>query len=133
MTVNKILSDIAPKDKLASMITVYNKCDLSYTEIDENVMSSNYFMISSKTGAGVDDLEMTIEQKLMKLLSFIKLSLRIEQGSDEYGYLNKNSIIKQQQVCVDNQQFIDVQVFMNKTNAIKFIKLFPNVKITPKN
>lgn len=87
-------------------------------------------MISSKTGQGIEKVRENIENALMKQLGFIEINLEIPQGGDELAYLYKHSIIKEIHENSENLNNIIAKVMMNKTNALKFVNLFPNVKIS---
>lgn len=132
-SVVEILTELAPEDKIKNMLTIYNKCDNveNYEKkvglLDKN--SRKYF-ISCKTGLGIADIKNTIEKFIYKQMDFIELKLKVEQGSEEFAFLNKNSIIKETSEHEDDPQYLAVSVLINKVNALKLIKLYPNVKIS---
>jgi 50S ribosomal subunit-associated GTPase HflX len=94
-----------------------------------NKEESNAYYVSCKTGQGLTQIKQIIEKKIYKILEYIKLSLKISQGSEEMAYLYKNSIVRQTKDC-DDSQYVIMNIMINKVNAFKFIKLFPNVTIS---
>jgi GTP-binding protein HflX len=131
-TVNKILKELAPEKKLKSMLTVYNKYDQAEPlEKTKEEVDNSVFFISCKTLFGFDHLRREIEARILKLLDYIELNLKVEQGGQELAFLYKNSIIKEikQLENVQQSQFCVANVYMNKENALKLIHLFPNIKI----
>ena len=131
-SVIEILTELAPEDKLKNMITIYNKCDLTHgnKEIDyTNSDKSNVYNVSCKTGQGMARVKQLIERTIYKILDFIELNLNVGQGSEEMAFLYKNSIVKETKESND-PQFVIMNIMINKVNALKFIKLFPNVTIS---
>ena len=129
-TVVEILNDLASEEKLKKMITVYNKCDLikDFEAIKEDLKDK--FCISCETGLGIAGLKTVIEAEVYKRMQFMRIKLKLSQGGPEIAYLYKSSIIEQIDEFDDDPQFISATVLINKVNAIKFIKLFPQVKIS---
>jgi 50S ribosomal subunit-associated GTPase HflX len=130
-SVIEILSELAPEDKLKNMLTIYNKCDLVQGEEPDysNKEESNAYYVSCKTGQGLAQIKQIIEKKIFKLLEYIQLNLKVSQGSEEMAYLYKNSIVKETKDSNDSQ-YVIMNIMINKVNALKFIKLFPNVTIS---
>lgn len=125
-SVNEILSSLAPQDKLKDMLTVYNKSDkCKNLEIEQN---ENKLIVSCTRGYGLDRLINLIEEKIIKKLGYLQINLKIAQGSEEFFYLNKNCVILEINEC-ENSQFVKMKVLFNKSNAFKFINLYPNIEI----
>ncbi|CAF0786977.1 unnamed protein product [Brachionus calyciflorus] len=127
-SVNKILLDLAPEEKMKDMLTVYNKID----KVKHFPKSSDTerIMISCKKGDGLIELRNLIEKKILKKLGYLEITLRVAQGSEEFSYLYKNSIVKEVSECDQDSNFVNLKVLFNKSNALKFIKIYPNVKIS---
>jgi hypothetical protein len=68
----------------------------------------------------------------MKQLGYIELYLLVPQGGQELAYLYKHAIIKELNENPDDLNNIVVCAMLNKGNALKFVNLFPNVKISKK-
>lgn len=125
-SVNEILSSLAPKEKLKDMLTVYNKSDkCKNLEIQPD---ENKVIISCTKGHGLDQLKNLIEEKIFKKLGYLQINLKIAQGSEEFFYLNKNCIVLEINEC-ENSQFVKMKVLFNKSNAFRFINLYPNIEI----
>jgi GTP-binding protein HflX len=137
-SVDEILAELAPENMLHDMIKIYNKCDriknfdqvVSAKRAGSDSNSQNSYFISCQTGYGIADLKKTIESKIYKKLNFIQLKLKIGQGSDEMAFLYKNSIVQEMRPCDEDSQFIVMNILINKVNALKFINLYPNIKIS---
>ncbi len=131
--VMRILADLAPERQLAHTFTVYNKCD-KVDDLRERLSTPqrapNTFYISCKSGQGLSELRRAVENQIVKMLGYVELSLRIGQGSPEWFYLNKNAIIESVEEDPKDGQFVIARVFINKPNAIKFVKLYPLVEIS---
>jgi 50S ribosomal subunit-associated GTPase HflX len=130
-TVDEILQQLGPEDKLKNMITIYNKCDLLKNQ-DRNLISSsnksaNVFYISCKNNQGIDELKSHIEESVYASLKFIKLDLKLRQGSDELAYIYKNAIVREIRECETSSEYVVVKILINKTNALKFVKRYPGV------
>lgn len=157
VTVNEILESLGEPKKVANMLVVFNKCDkidkkTSFDEIYENdekrankyILELIYlihlidnficlrFMISSKTGEGIEKVRKKIENSLMKQLEYIELSVIVPQGGAELAFLYKNAIVREIDANTDDLNMSIAHVMMNKPNAMKFVHLFPNVKISKK-
>lgn len=96
-------------------------------EITKHDHEGNYY-ISCRTGQGVAEMKEIIEKNVYKKLNYMKMNLQIEQGSEEMAFLYKNAIIEGIEECQDSQ-FVLMSVMVNKVNAMKFINLFPQVKL----
>jgi 50S ribosomal subunit-associated GTPase HflX len=133
-SVLKILSEMAPENNLENMLTVYNKCDklsqFDFKKIKNETASINQFFISCKTAVGLEELRERIEKLIYKQLDYIRLSLKIEQGSQEWSFLNKYTIVQEAKENESDGQFLTVKVLINKVNALNFVKLFPLVEIS---
>lgn len=133
-SVIELLSDLAPPEKLKNMITIYNKCDKvdNLNELSSNSNdSSNAFYISCKSYFGLNQIKEEIEKKVVKQLNYLDINLLISQGGPEQAYLYKNAIIKEINECDQNDSnLISVRVLLNREHALKFIKLFPHVKVS---
>ena len=134
-TVEEILTELAPDSMVPDkVIKIYNKCDRVKdldTLIAENKDNANTFFISCKTGYGLGQLKQLIEENIYKRLKYIEIYFEIAQGSDEMAYLYKHSIVKELKQC-PNSQCVLMHVLVNKVNVLKFVKLFPHVKMLPK-
>lgn len=128
-SVIEILKDLAPQDKIKDMLTVYNKCD-KVENYEKEPQQENSLLISCKKGIGLNEIRNLVEQKILMKLGFIELNLKVSQGGYEFSYLYKNTIVKEINECEQDPQFVLMKVLLNKVNALKFIKLFPNVKIS---
>ena len=96
-------------------------------EIKNQEHEGNHY-ISCRTGQGVAEMKKIIENNIYEKLNYIRLKLKIEQGSDEMAFLYKYSVIKEIDEYQDSQ-YILMSVIVNKVNAIKLIKLFPNIEL----
>ena len=111
------------------MLTIYNKCD-QIDQLDyEDTSVPNVYYISCKTGYNLAKIKEVIEKRIYKELEYIDIKLRVGQGTQEMAYLYKNSIIKETKDC-DDSQYLIMSVLINKVNALKFVKLFQNIKIS---
>lgn len=128
-TVRKILDELAPKDKLDRMITVYNKID-KLKQLAQPADDPNTFYVSCKTGSGLSELQARIERDIFKQLGYVELNLLLAQGGDELAFLYKNSIIREIRDNPTDANYLIANVLINKVNAIKFTNLFPFVKIS---
>lgn len=126
-SVIEILSELAPKEKLKDMLVVYNKSD-KCKNLDIN-FDEKKLVISCKKGDGIAELRDLIEKKILKKLGYLEISMIVAQGSDEFFYLNKYCIVKELNEC-DDSQYVNMKVLFNKSNALKFIKLYPHIKIS---
>ena len=129
-TVIEILTELAPESKIKNMITIYNKCDLVNEKKISFDQSDDKFFVSCKTGLGLTETKEALDKLVYKKLGFIQLNLKVEQGSESLSFLYKNSILKSVRQFDEDPQFLIVHVLINKVNAIKFVNLFPNVKIS---
>jgi small GTP-binding protein len=130
-----ILKELEADSKISNMITVYNKYDKvkMKTEFMEKLGASS-LAVSCKTGRGIDDLVRLVEKKIMELRNYLKLKLKIKQGSDEMNYLNKNCIVQEVEfIDDDTENYVYVHVLFDKQNAIKFTNAFPSVKVSRNN
>ena len=129
-TVVNILTELAPEDKVKNMIKIYNKCDrIAVPKPNRTAAGHEEFYVSCQDGHGLSDVMETIEKNIYKIMGFLELSLMIEQGSPAMAFLYKNAIVQETSVNQDDEQFVVMRVLLNKLNAIKFVKEFPNVKI----
>jgi GTP-binding protein HflX len=142
-TVLRILAELAPdraahQRQLATIFTVYNKCDklsggVERTGLELELQQTGrerVFFVSSRTGEGVAELRAAIEAEMMKVMRYVPLRLRIEQGSGEWAFLNKHAVIKSAVEDAVDAQFLTVEVLIDKPAAIKFVNLFPRVEIS---
>ena len=126
----ELLRRLAPGDKLANMLTVYNKCDLVIGDGDENKSSDESRVeISCTSMKGVDKLRELIEKRVYKQLGFIEMTLKLRQGSPEFSHVYKVSTVKRVEEDGESSEFVLVRVVFSKVNALKFIKLYPHVKV----
>ena len=132
-TVQQILSELAPENKMNNIIKVYNKCDkLESQENTTNVeRNENTFFISCKSSDGLAELRNQIEKRVFKMLGYIEICLKVSQGGEEWFFLNKNAIIKEVTADTNNDcQYVSVRVMLNKVNAKKFVNLFPLTEVS---
>ena len=128
-TVERILKRLAPDDKVNEMLTIYTKTDLIDRQTLKDLDDKKSLFISCKTGFGINELKKMIETLICKKLDFIEIIFKVPQGSDEFSYLYKNALVKEVEQFTKNSNFVLIKVIINKSNALRFIKLFPNVKV----
>lgn len=87
-------------------------------------------MVSSKTGEGIEKVRSHIENSLMTSLGYIEISLNVPLGGAELAFLYKHAIIRSLEENPTDQNQTIALVMMNKPTAMKFIHLFPHVKIS---
>jgi GTP-binding protein HflX len=129
-TVDEILADLLGHDrnKLHNVIKVYNKCD----KVGGGgvVGEEGSYFVSCMSGEGLAEMRSLIEERVCREKGFIRLKLVIGQGSAEMAFLYKNAVVEE--VCgnAEDGQMADMSVLINRVNALKFIRLFPEVRIS---
>ncbi len=129
-----ILEELKAGSKISNMLTVYNKFDKvahkPHRHLKTLLNRPNSLAVSCMTGDGIGDLVAAIEAKLTDLRNYLKVKLKIKQGSDEIKYLYKNCIIQNIELIDDDMEnFVLVHVLFDKQTAIKFTNTFPSVKV----
>lgn len=101
-----------------SVLQVGNKADL-LAETDETV-PGQLTMISSKTGAGIEELRHQIEQQLLRVTQRTRMTVRVPMGGAESSWLYKNAAVTESVADPNNAQNLLLSVVISATALQKF-------------
>lgn len=100
-----------------NVINVGNKIDL----LPEGARHFNDLQtISSTTLAGINDLLLNIEQKLLTTTNRIKMTMRVPTGGEEMRWLYKNAAVTDNEADEKDQQMILIHVVISDAKLQQF-------------
>lgn len=105
---------------LENIINVGNKCDL----IDKSENFSNYGndlnVISSTTLAGINDLQLEIERKILMMTNRTKMRIKVPMGGEESLWLYKNTAVTDSKADPNDSQNILLSVVISESKLQQF-------------
>lgn len=102
---------------MENVINVGNKVDLVPTE-QKNF--GDLQTISSKTLAGINDLLMCVEKKVLSTTNRIRMTMRVPMGGEEAQWLYKNAAVTDSEADAKDQQMILLHVVISNAKFQQF-------------
>ncbi|XP_068599838.1 putative GTP-binding protein 6 [Brachionichthys hirsutus] len=121
VNVLNVLTKLQIPDRLmSSMIEVHNKIDLidNYQPTDPAALS-----ISALKGRGLDELQNTVEEKVMNATGRLSLDIKVDLGSPQLSWLYKEATVQDVQVEADEGSAV-VNVIISNAAYGRFKKRF---------
>lgn len=103
-----------------SVIQVGNKADLVEQSVDSEAEQQQLTLISSKTGAGIEELRDQIEQHLLRVTQRTRMTVRVPMGGAESSWLYKNAAVTESTADPENAQNLLLSVVISATALQKF-------------
>ncbi|KAG5672982.1 hypothetical protein PVAND_003066 [Polypedilum vanderplanki] len=104
---------IDEKVSLDNVINVGNKIDLVSYEKTENIKDLR--VVSSKTLAGINDLLIELEEKILQATDRVKMTIRVPMGGEEMQWLYKNTAVTSSEADPNNNQKILLNCVISRT------------------
>lgn len=127
-------SESEKRKLLENVINVGNKCDL-IDRVDENsqhldsVSNQNktnepMHFVSCTKGSGISGLLRAIEENILTVTNRKKMIFRVQQGSEEYAWLYKNTAVTNTEMCDKNSEYLKVHVLLTDLALTHFKNTF---------
>lgn len=105
---------------LENIVNVGNKCDLIVGD-DKKVYAGNDLnVISSTTLAGINDLQLEIERKILSMTNRTKMRIKVPMGGEESVWLYKNAAITNSSADPNDSQSLVLNVVISESKLQQF-------------
>lgn len=107
---------------LENIVNVGNKSDL-VADINQVISSddrNDLKLISSTTLAGINDLEMEVERKILAVTNRAKITVKVPMGGEESLWLYKNAAVTESKADPKDSQNILLSVVISESKLQQF-------------
>lgn len=107
---------------LENIINVGNKSDLvaDIGQVTSSAEQNDLKLISATTCAGINDLEMEIERKILAVTNRSKITVKVPMGGEESLWLYKNAAVTESMADPEDSQNMLVSVVISESKLQQF-------------
>ncbi|VEN61320.1 unnamed protein product [Callosobruchus maculatus] len=118
-TLKSLDEQVGTGNILNKIVNVGNKCD-----IVKNTEQFDMLLISAKEGIGLEQLRNLLENRILEVTGRKRITIKIENGSEEMRWLYKNSTVLSETPDDKDMQHVHLEVVITEANLSKFKHYF---------